>query len=155
MNNKVFQHVEPIWPEKSNFLIGVSVSPTKAEPSSSAWEQLWSNRLSDYKFELTCIPMFAYGISLGDIVETDSNFMITRVVMHSGHKTYRVWFMKEESSFQKQIFDSLANFGCLLERYSSKLIGVDTPTADIGLLVKSYLSKIEQDGDIYFEIGNE
>ena len=49
-------------------------------------------KFGDTEFEVCCIPLLLYDISLGDIVATDADYLLDRVVRPSGRYTFRVWF---------------------------------------------------------------
>ena len=91
MEDKTLVHLNPVWREKANFIIGAKCMPRK-DSDSRCWEQLWSRQITDNHFEVCCIPFFVYDLALGDEVETDSNYLIVQVVKPSGHYTFRVWF---------------------------------------------------------------
>lgn len=88
-------HEYPVWREKADFIIGVEFDADDAAPSKRR-EQLWSRRLAGDRFEVCCIPFFAYDINLGDEVETWSHgerrYEVRRVVKDSGRYTFRIWF---------------------------------------------------------------
>jgi hypothetical protein len=79
MKTKTMQHVNPIYPEKTDFIIGAKCN-YKTDEYDMVWEQLWARRISEFRFEICCIPFFAYDLALGDEVVTDKNHMITEVV---------------------------------------------------------------------------
>ncbi|MGW5003107.1 DUF4265 domain-containing protein [Streptomyces hydrogenans] len=60
-------------------------------------EQLWTRRLTEDTFEVACLPFFTYGICHRDVVTTDSNHLLTRVVRKSGHRTLRVALVVEHA----------------------------------------------------------
>ena len=76
MENKSFQHLNPVWREKANFIIGAVVPSLKNNPKEKVWEQLWARKIDNDHYEICCIPMFAYGLALGDVVEIDQRLMI-------------------------------------------------------------------------------
>jgi hypothetical protein len=41
---------------------------------------LWARQVGDRRFEICCIPFFLYDVALGDVVETDENYSLVRVV---------------------------------------------------------------------------
>lgn len=56
------------------------------------YEQLWTKRVGEDRFEVCCIPFFAYDLALGDIVRADarSGYVIQSVEMRSGNGVVRV-----------------------------------------------------------------
>lgn len=69
-------HREPMWRERSNFIIATAIDSANTDIST---EQLWARKVDDRHFELCCIPFFAYDLALGDVVETDSDFLVQGV----------------------------------------------------------------------------
>lgn len=76
-------HPDPVWRDRSNFVIGARL------PEPGRTEQLWARQLGDRRFELCCIPFFLYDLALGDVVETDDNYDVVRVLKPSGRYVYR------------------------------------------------------------------
>jgi len=59
-------------------------------------EQVWLQLLPDGGFKVCCIPFRAYGLTLGDIVELDSDRRnVARVQAKGGHRAFRVFFPPE------------------------------------------------------------
>src|ERR1700730_12453306 len=91
--NEFLVHKDPIWREKSNFIITAEL-PEK--DSSRQFEQLFARQLTEETFEICCIPFFLYDIALGDVVVTsprgDRRYMVKDVLEPSGRYVFRVWF---------------------------------------------------------------
>jgi hypothetical protein len=115
-------HTEPVWRHRSNFIIAADL------PENSRLEQLWARQIADFRFELCCIPFFVYDLALGDIVETDQAYQITKVTEPSGRFVFRVWLGKSNYP-QSLIANELSALGALIERSSSNLIAVDAADA--------------------------
>jgi hypothetical protein len=155
METKSFQHLNPIWRDKANFIIGASVPPLEESPNTEVWEQLWARMIKSNKFEICCIPFFSYGLALGDEVETDQFFMIKRVSKKSGNTTLRIWFDEKLSAEQKDEF--ISNIGeskCLQEWYSENFLGLSSDSFRKTQLLIGLLEKYQTKGLISFEIGN-
>src|SRR5438874_1664849 len=88
-------HKEPAWRERGSFVLPVKLSLGEDETLQRV-EQLWSRQVADNRFEICCIPFFAYDLALGDEVETGRQgtyrYVVQRVVKRSGNYTRRVWF---------------------------------------------------------------
>lgn len=82
-------HRDPVWRERSNFIIATEVDPADTNVTT---EQLWARKVDDCHFELCCIPFFAYDLALGDVVEVDADYMVRRVSTASGRYVFRVYF---------------------------------------------------------------
>lgn len=81
-------HAEPVWRERSNFVIATAIDSANADVTT---EQLWARKIDEMRFELCCIPFFAYDVALGDVVETDRQYVVQRVVRRSGRFVFRAW----------------------------------------------------------------
>ena len=74
------RHNDPAWRDQANFVICADIS---SDPSKGEWEQLWATQISDNYFRICCIPFFTYGISLGDVVEADKDYIVRDVIFAS------------------------------------------------------------------------
>ena len=151
MKPRFFTHTNPVCGNQANFLIGATSPPPPKDPSLKAWEQLWSKQISQYRFQICCIPFFAYNLSLGDEVETDLDFMVTRVIKLSGHFTFRVWFSPDTP--KEHLLDSISEMNCLMEAYSSNLVSIDAENARIAQRVANILAEAQKKGEIVYETG--
>jgi hypothetical protein len=120
-------HSDPIWRDRANFIIFARLEDGK-------WEQLWARQLSETRFELCCIPFFAYDLALGDEVEVGAaggrSYVIRRVVAPSGHFTFRVWFGDSpKGDVRDELLARMTQLGCAVEWSSDNLLAVDAPTA--------------------------
>lgn len=104
MEFKTFQHLNPLWREKADFIIAASVQPLNMLSDEKVREQLWARKISHTKFELCCIPFYAYGLALGDEVVTNDDYMVVDVSKKSGNTTIRIWFTDPISSEIMQPF---------------------------------------------------
>lgn len=82
----VATHQDPVWRERSNFIFGANLA------EENRWEQLWGRQVGNLQFEICCVPFFVYGMALGDVVETDDDYMSIGVVKASNRAVFRVWF---------------------------------------------------------------
>lgn len=160
MNNseKIAVHDFPAWREKADFIIAIRLREELGIDDMLEWEQLWARKVDGSRFELCCIPFFAYGLALGDVVETKPSeqrkYVVEAVRIRSGRRTYRVFF--ESLVRWNEIIDEIISLGCTVEvRWKqSKLVAVDA-APDIRLdLLEAYLRKLEQRSEIRWENGN-
>jgi Domain of unknown function (DUF4265) len=153
MKSKTLQHLNPIWGEKANFIIGARLSQDVSE-TEIRWEQLWSRKISDGIFEICCIPFFVYNISLGDEVRTDAEHWITGVTKPSGHFTFRVWFGDStNTTIRDEVNSKVEELQCLFEWYSCNLMAIDTPTDSLAKMISNYLQEKEDSGLLTYETG--
>src|SRR5262249_42887617 len=95
-------------------------------------ETPWASRLSQDLYRLDNIPFFAYGISLGDVVEAapqenDPPPHFRRIVRKSGNWTVRVVADDGTDSVDQHILDELERLGCGYTGASPRYICVNIP----------------------------
>lgn len=64
------------------------------------FEQLWTKRLDEDRFEVCCVPFFAYDLALGDVVraDADTGYVIQSVETRSGNGVARVAVKRAEEA---------------------------------------------------------
>lgn len=139
-------HPEPVWRDRANFIIGAPL------PEEGRAEQLWARQAGDHRFELCCIPFFLYDIALGDVVETDSQYNIERVLEPSGRYVFRVWF-GDSYPPREPIAHKLGAAGALLEWSSANLLAVDAADESLAQKIAGILAEEERAGTLTFETG--
>lgn len=141
-------HQEPVWRGRSNFILAAEVSGS----SKIATEQLWGRQVDEFRFEICCIPFFVSNLALGDVVETDSNYLVRRVVQPSGRYVFRIWFGE---SFQPrdEVVRDLVGLGALTEWSSPNLLGVDASDEDHAQVIADFLDEREKAGQLIYETG--
>lgn len=141
-------HEEPIWRERSNFIIAASIR----DGGDIQTEQLWARRTDEGRFEICCIPFFVYDLALGDLVETDDHYLVRRVVRPSGRYVFRVWF--GESFYpREEAAEGLRLRGALLEWSSQNLLAVDLPDKEQAGIAADFLAEHTQQGHLIYETG--
>lgn len=142
-------HADPVWRERSNFIIATPIEPDETGIST---EQLWARRVDDRHYELCCIPFFAYDLALGDIVEVDADYLVTRVSGPSGRYVFRVYFGRSAHP-RDEILERLAELGALVEWSSAALLAVDTRDLSHAQQIADFLQGREDLGQLMFETG--
>jgi Domain of unknown function (DUF4265) len=148
-NDHFAAHDQPVWRDRANFLIQARID---AEGSPRRFEQLWARQMENHRFEICCIPFFLYNVSLGDVVEKDTNTQLVRVVEPSGRFVFRVWF-GESFHPRGKVVDELTDLAALSEWYSANLLAVDAADEDAAQLVADYLAEEERAGRLIYETG--
>lgn len=141
-------HPNPIWRSRANFIVAVKLEHPGYR------EQLWARSASATRFEICCIPLFAYDIALGDFVETDADYNILRVARPSGRYVFRAWFGQSDHP-QDDIVEALTRLGAQTERYSKELLAIDTADARHAQAVADFLSGHENQGRLIYETGRQ
>ncbi len=153
MAPNIIQHLNPIWRDKADFIIGAWCSNKQIE-GKPQWEQLWSRRITDNTFEICCIPFYVYNISLGDVAKTDKDFMITEIIKHSTHKTFRIWLGASKSSqIRDEVIRVITDLSCSIEWYSDNLLAVDASDDEKAQIIANWLYQKEQVEELTYETG--
>lgn len=117
-------HDAPAWREKANFIIFADVTE---EASTDRWEQIWARQVTEETFELCCIPFFAYGLSLGDVVQTGASkgkmHVIVDVEQKSGRALVRLWLGKASVGLD-EVVKQLTDLGVQFEVSGRRLVAV-------------------------------
>ena len=145
--NSIAQHSEPVWRSKSDFVLAAEVMGADSD-----LEQLAVRQLAPFQFEICCIPFFLYGVSLGDVVETDDEYLLQNVIERSGRYVFRVWF-GETAYPRDQIAHALTNLGGLLEWSSLNLLAVDAENPEVATRISDFLTAAASEEKLLFETG--
>ena len=93
-----------------------------------SFEQLWTERVGDDRFELCCIPFFAYDMALGDVVRADAatGYVIQSVVQRSGNGVVRVAVKRPEDvdAVHLRLHDLLGRLEYLCEWFSPGYVAI-------------------------------
>ena len=144
------QHVAPIWQDRMNFVFDAAL-PEDCAPK--RFEQLVGRQVADTEFELCCIPFFLYDVSLGDIVATNGDYVVERVVRPSGRCTFRVFFGEAVGPKDQIAAELELQLGALLKWHGAKLLAVDAEDGELAQKVADYLQARENAGELIYETG--
>jgi hypothetical protein len=145
------RHNAPVWRNRANFVIAADIA---SSPEKREWEQLWARKISDARFEICCIPFFAYDLALGDEVETDGDHVLRRVVKPSGHSTFRVWFgQSTDPDDRTRVMEIVQRESFEHEWSSENLLAIDAPTQEAAQALADALAALQQEGRVTFETG--
>lgn len=139
-------HADPVWRDRSNFIIKAAL------PEDGRTEQLWARQVADHRFGLCCIPFFLYDMALGDVVETDRQYQVTRVVEPSGRYVFRIWFGDSHHP-QDEIVAAVVALGAQVERSSAHLLAVDAENAVVAKAAADLLQSHEDQQHLMYETG--
>jgi hypothetical protein len=158
-------HVSPANQKKANGFVYAEL--TDVDNTAIRWEQLAAFRIADAsdppRFEICCIPFFAYGISLGDVVLTRRvaahglvEFAVTGVAERSGTSTLRVHFLRaaDPELAQEKTVQSLTSLGVAVERWSSNMIAVDL-SPSVQTQAMQALASLERSQRIEWEFASD
>ena len=93
------------------------------------FEQLWTTRVGENRFELCCIPFFAYDLALGDVVRADAatGYVVQAVEQRSGNGVVRVAVKRLEDVdvVHVQLHDLLGRLEYLSEWFAPCYVAVN------------------------------
>jgi len=144
-------HGEPVWRDRADSLIQVQLSFKGTE----YYEQLWARHVAADVFEVCCIPVFAYNLSLGDYVES-SEYVVRQVVRRSGRYTFRVRFDLDNHAYaREEVMAEVQRRAHLFEWHSPALVALDADSPESAQALADLLAEREQRGELAYESGLE
>ncbi len=148
-------HLQPAWAARADFRIYAQI---EEQDRAVKWEQLAARRLADNRFEICCVPFFAYNLALGDEVDAHADgvgpYVVQQVLKRSGHWTFRALFEEgADPEAGARILQEVQQAGGLIEVYSPHLVGVDAAAADPAQVIADILANGERQGCLAYETG--
>lgn len=124
-------------------------------PAASS-ELLWGESRGPQTFALRCIPQYAYGLSWGDVVTTqtreDGQHIVTALASASGHQTLRLTFLRRTRPRDRlPMLDALRPFGVSYEGSPSGPVAIDVPPSSDIEPVIAQLIAWQDEGLLYCE----
>lgn len=123
-------------------------------------ESVWAESLGEGRYRIRNVPFFAKGIAVEDVVlarMSATGPVFTRVLIHSGHSTYRIFLTDDIGISDPRYLDAwgaLERHGCTVERASEHLLAVDVPSHAMLPEVYELLQLGEEHGVWEFEEGH-
>jgi hypothetical protein len=143
-----FDHIDPVWRRLADYLIFYR----EDDYDGSLFEQLWASKVAPLQFQICCTPGFAYGLALGDVVETDGSLLIQRVIERSNHSTFRI--SSDEGWYGRiDVLNRIAALGGVLELLNHVLHAIDVE-GDETWALWDYLQEGESEGLFEWEQGH-
>jgi hypothetical protein len=155
MPSKIVTHDFPVWRSKANFIIRVKLEDSNIDHLADS-EQIWARQIGENSFEICCIPFFAYGLALGDLVSTSTlkseKYVIDKILEKSGHVTYRLLF--RDLNKWDEVVQNIKDLGCSVEKRCKKstLVSIDASTPEVATKLESYLTDLQNSEIIKVEI---
>lgn len=152
-NSDVVVHPEPLWRDRSNFIVFADIHHPRMPRQ---WEQLWTRKLDEERYEICCVPFFVYDIALGDQVmvgpQGGKRYVVQKVVLRSGRFAFRLWFDQSPKKLSRdEMVHRLTDLGGQLEPYSDRLLALDAPDKETAQRISDYLAERESAGDLIYE----
>lgn len=132
MSTDITTHEHPSRKDRANFLIFASLD---GDGLRGKWEQLWARRVAEAEFEVCCIPYFAYGVALGDIVRTapalGKTYVVAGVAVNAGRRVLRLWLKGAAPNGRARLAEAIATDSLLAEWRTENLVAIDLPVGDL------------------------
>jgi Domain of unknown function (DUF4265) len=126
MTGQIVTHTNPLRrPSPSFMLQAVLDESAAADPD---LEQLWTRRVGEGRFEISCLPFFVYDLAYGDVVRSssDQGWRIGEVISRSGHGLVRaaVDDPVRGEEFQRSVHAIVAELAMPHEWYNPRYVAV-------------------------------
>ncbi|MFF7993249.1 DUF4265 domain-containing protein [Kitasatospora xanthocidica] len=125
-------HEDPVWRNEKNYIAMVDLAPFDLP---GMLEQLWLRELeSGAGYEVCCIPFYAYGLALGDVVVKSESNTVDSLIGKSGRRVLRILFAEPRPSTDSRsaLRSAVDSAGLLGEWNGDRHIAIDVP--DISLM---------------------
>lgn len=143
-------HSDPVWRGTENHIAMVDLTPFDM---ANTLEQLWLKRVDEGSYVVCCIPFWAYGISLGDIVRLRGEEFVASVVKSSGRRTLRVLFpdSSEVSRLTEVVQGKIQQVDALSEWDGARYVVVDVADMVAASPLLDFLEDVVKKGLVFWE----
>ncbi|MFD8389880.1 DUF4265 domain-containing protein [Streptomyces sp. NPDC059680] len=144
-------HESPAWRDEKNYMAMVDLAPFDLP---GMLEQLWLREVGvEGSYEVCCIPFYAYGLALGDVVEKGESETVNRFVRKSGRRVLRVLFaeprpLMDSRSALRRAVDSA---GLLSEWNGDRHVAIDVPDVAVMQSIFDSVQGEIQNGTAFWE----
>ncbi len=148
----IYQHDGAVRP--ADFLLRVDLTDHGAP---GHFEQLWAKQIGALQFQIASIPYLTYGISLGDIVETDDLYDYIRVLVRSGRRVLRISIANVAllEPMRRRIQKWIDGSGLLHEWLNGNYVAIDYPSENEPRPDMDMLERLFKGGDLFYEVVDE
>ncbi|MEU0435796.1 DUF4265 domain-containing protein [Streptomyces sp. NPDC006290] len=145
-------HDDPVHRTGHGHLARVDLAPFDLE---KRIEQLWLSKVDD-GYEVGCIPFWAYGLALGDVVAVSNDGYVSGIVRKSGRRVLRVLFLEPRPSTDSRVplRGVLDSVGLLSEWNGDRFVAIDVPDESEMRQVYDVLNSEIQNGTAFGEWGD-
>ncbi|MEU9603213.1 DUF4265 domain-containing protein [Streptomyces sp. NPDC048057] len=144
-------HEEPVWRGEGNQLAMVDLRAFGLE---RMLEQLWLREASESgSYAVCCIPFYAYGLALGDVVRLNASGGVERLVRKSGRRVLRVLFAEDRPSADSRsaLREAVDACGLLSEWNGERQVAIDVLDASIIQPVYDSVQEEIRNGTAFWE----
>jgi hypothetical protein len=154
MTDAPIVHLAPAWLDRGDSIVSVNLVQGSSEGRRGE-EELWMRRLDHNRFELCCIPFFAYDLALGDQLTAEADatgkLWLRGVVQRSGRSTFRVRPSEIAGPNRlEELIQELAHLQCLTELWHpTNVLAID---AESEAHARSIFSLLYDSDQLNFEM---
>ncbi|WP_167739665.1 DUF4265 domain-containing protein [Streptomyces subrutilus] len=120
-------HEDPAWRREKNYMVTVDLAPFDL---AGMREQLWLREIEEGgSYEVCCIPFYAYGLALGDVVSKSGTDAVESVISKSGRRVLRVFFTdpRPRTDSRSELRNVVNSTGLLSEWNGDRHVAIDVP----------------------------
>ncbi|MEW1778717.1 DUF4265 domain-containing protein [Streptomyces sp. NPDC086777] len=120
-------HEDPAWRGENHEMAMVDLAPFDLP---GMLEQLWLREVNEEgAYEVCCIPFYAYGVALGDVIEKGESGSMDRVIEKSGRRVLRILFSESRPALDSRpmLRRTLDSAGLLNEWNGDRHVAIDVP----------------------------
>ncbi|WP_206308864.1 DUF4265 domain-containing protein [Streptomyces sp. A1136] len=120
-------HEAPVWRDEKSLMAMLDLAPFDLQ---GMREQLWLRQVGvEGNYEVCCIPFYAYGLALGDVVQKNESGNIDRLIRKSGRRALRILFAEPRplSDSRSALRRAVHIAGLLSEWNGDRHVAIDVP----------------------------
>ncbi|MER7512210.1 DUF4265 domain-containing protein [Streptomyces lavendulae] len=116
-------------------------------------EQLWLREIEGGGYEICCIPFYAYGLALGDVVGKSGSDTIDSLIRKSGRRALRVLFTEPRPSVDNRsaLRSTVESAGLLSEWNGDRHVAIDVLDISVMQPVFDSIKEEIQNGTAFWE----
>lgn len=143
-------HEDPVWRREKNYMAMVDLAPFDF---GEMLEQLWLREVDGGGHEVCCIPFYAYGLALGDVVGKSGPDTVDSLTSKSGRRVLRVFFAEPRPSADSQsvLRSAVESAGLLSEWNGDRHVAIDVPDNSVMRPVFDSVQEEIQNGTAFWE----
>lgn len=144
-------HEDPAWRREKNYMAMVDLAPFDL---AGMREQLWLREIEEGGgYEVCCIPFYAYGLALGDVVAKSGADAVDGLISKSGRRALRVIFAdpRPPEDSRSELLSAIDSAGLLSEWNGDRHVAIDVPDISLMQPVFDSVQKEIQNGTAFWE----